>query len=108
MEKKRPSIITILCIILLIGVVLRIPRIFSAIVRPTGNWYPPYLAFSYVIGLVCMVGLWMMKKWGIVLYTASFALGQIVLLATGIWNIGTLIIPLIVIAIGFSQFSKMK
>lgn len=108
MEKKRPGVITAVCIIGFIGVAFTIPMIFSDFAKSTGDWYPPYLAFSAIIGLVSMIGLWKMKKWGVIVYAALVALSQIVLLATGLWNILALILPAILIAIVFSQFSKMK
>jgi len=55
-----------------------------------------------------MIGLWMMKKWGIITYTTFFGINQVVLLAFGVWNIFALIIPGIVIAIGFSQYKLME
>jgi hypothetical protein len=55
-----------------------------------------------------MVGLWQMRKWAIFVYTALVALNQVVLFATGLWNILALLIPAIVIAIGFANLSKMR
>jgi hypothetical protein len=107
MEKKRPVAITVICILGFIGAALTVPLIFSPIARSIGAWYPPYLALSSVIGLICMIGLWMMKKWSIIVYTAFVAVNQVVMLAMGVWNVAALLIPAIVIAIGFSQFSKM-
>jgi uncharacterized membrane protein (DUF2068 family) len=107
MEKKRPILITVICILGFIGAAVAIPMIFSDISRSIGAWYPPYLAFGAVIGLICMIGLWMMKKWSIIVYTAFFVVNQVVFLAMGVWTILALLIPVIVIAIGFSQFSKM-
>jgi len=75
--------------------------------RSIGAWYPPCLAISAVIGLVCMIGLWMMKKWSIILYTAFVVVNQLVMLAMGAWNVLALLIPAIVIVVGLSQFSKM-
>lgn len=107
MEKKRPVLITVICIIMVISVVFVIPMIFSDMARSIGAWYPPCLAISAVIGLVCMIGLWMMKKWSIILYTAFVVVNQLVMLAMGAWNVLALLIPAIVIVVGLSQFSKM-
>ncbi len=54
-----------------------------------------------------MIGLWTMKKWGIITYTILFAINQVVLLASGVWNIFALVLPAIVIAIGFSKYKLM-
>jgi hypothetical protein len=91
-----------------IGAALTILMIFSDIAKSVGAWYPPYLGFSAIAGGVCMIGLWMMKKWGIIGYTALVAINQVVLIAMGVWNLFALIIPGIVIAIGFSKFKEME
>lgn len=92
-KAKRPTSITIICVIGFVGALISLPLIFSSIAQQIGPWYPPYLGFSAVVGLVCMVGLWMMKKWAAYTYTGLVVLNQVVLLVMGIWNIMTLLIP---------------
>jgi hypothetical protein len=105
---ERPVAITIICVLGFIGAALTIPLIFSGIARAIGAWYPPYLALSAVVGFVCIIGLWKMMKWAVFVYTAFVILNQVVLMTMGIWNIFALVIPAIVIAIGFIYLSKMK
>jgi uncharacterized membrane protein len=50
----------------------------------------------------------MMKKWGIITYIAFCGVNQVVLLASGFWNIFALILPGIVIAIGLSKYKLME
>ena len=107
-SNSRPVIITVLCVVMVVGAVISIPIIFSQIARNIGAWYPPLVAFSVVVGLVCMIGIWKMRKWGVYAYTAFFVVNQVVLLATGLWSISALAIPGIFIAIMFSQVSKMR
>ena len=106
-EKRRPTAITVMCIIGFIGAAFAIPAVFSDAARAIGDWYPPYLAFSSTVGLVCLIGLWMMKRWSIIAYTALTILNQVVFLAMGIWNVFAVAIPAVVIAIGFSYFNRM-
>ena len=105
---SRPTAITVICVIGFIGGLLTIPMIFTNIARNIGAWYPPFLAFSAVVGFVCMVGLWKMRRWAIFAYTGFVALNQIVMLVMGVWNVFALLIPGIVIAIGFTHLSKMR
>ena len=104
---KRPGIITAICIIGFIGAALTIPLIFSSIADSIGAWYPPYLGLSAIVGLVCTIGLWQMKKWSVITYTVFAAINQIVLMVNGVWNVFALIIPAIFIAIIFSKFKEM-
>jgi hypothetical protein len=107
LEKKRPTIITVYCVIGFIGALFAIPLIFSDVAKNIGAWYPPLLAVSSLVGLISLIGLWMMKKWSVILYIAMFVINQIIMLLTGIWNFASLLLPGIAIAIMVSQYSKM-
>lgn len=107
-KAKRPIAITIICVLGLLGAVISVPLIFSSVARGIGAWYPPSLALCSVIGLACMVGLWMMRKWAVFLYTGMVAVNQVVLLAMGVWNPLALALPLIVVAVAFMNLSKMS
>ncbi|MBU3949382.1 MAG: hypothetical protein KJ882_01235 [Proteobacteria bacterium] len=106
-KTKRPASIIIICIIGLIGAIYIVPLIFSPKAQLVGSWYPPYLGFSIIIGLVCIAGLWMMKKWAAYTYTAFLVLNQIVLLAIGFWSVVALLIPILVIFFVLKDLSKM-
>ena len=105
---SRPTVVTVLCVIGFIGGLFAIPMVFSEIARKIGAWYPPYLAFSCLVGFVCMVGLWKMRRWAVLTYTGFVALNQIVMFAMGVWSVSALIIPGIFVGIMFSQISKMR
>jgi hypothetical protein len=107
-ERNRPTAITVVCVMGFIGAALTIPLTFSSISKQIGSWYPPYLGFSAVVGLICMVGLWNMKKWAAYTYTAFVIMNQIVLFSMGVWNIMALLIPGIVIGIAFTHLRKMN
>ena len=106
-EKKRPTAITVICVLGFIGAAFTIPLIFSSIAGQIGSWYPPYLGLSAIIGFVCMVGLWQMKKWAAYTYTGFVGLNQIVLLTMGVWNVMALIIPAVVVGIALTHVKKM-
>lgn len=107
-KTKRPTSITVICVIGFLGALIAVPLIFSPIAQQIGSWYPPYLGLSSVIGLVCMVGLLMMKKWAAYTYTGFVVLNQIVLLAMGVWNVMALLIPAVVIFFALKHVSKMS
>jgi len=105
---KRPIAITIICIIGFIGAALTVPMFFTDLMRSLPPWYPVYLGVGSVIGLACMIGLWMMQKWAVYTYTAFAAINQVILIATGLWNPFSLIIPLIIIVLMFVYLSRMR
>src|SRR5689334_10820576 len=98
---RRPIPITIICIVSAIGALIAIPLIFSDAARSIGAWYPPYLALGAAIGLAATIGFWLMRQWAVYLYTALMVVNQIVLAGTGLWSIGSLVIPLVIVVIGF-------
>ncbi len=104
---SRPVAITVICIIGFIGILPSILLVFSPQATAIGAWYPPFLAFSTIVGLISFIGLWMMKKWGVYLYAALTTCVQVVLLAMGVWNPFTLIIPLVIVIIGFTNLPRM-
>lgn len=112
MTYNRPGIITAFCIIGFIGyviVLIAIAIYYSYYAESFGEWVPPYLALSAIISLVCIIGLWMMKKWSIITYSVWLAINQIVVvLAWGVWNISALIINIIVVAIIFLKYEEME
>lgn len=104
---KRPTAITVICVIGFIGAAFGIPMIFSDVASQIGSWYAPYLGLTLVLGLVCMIGLWKMKKWAAYTYIGLVALNQVVFLVMEVWSIQSLIIPGIVIGITLSHVNKM-
>lgn len=96
---KRPTAITVICVVGFIGVGLSIPMIFSEIGRQIGSWFGPYAGFATIANLICMIGLWRTKKWGLYAYSALVILNQIVLITKSEWNVLILIVQGIVFLI---------
>ena len=108
---RRPIAITIICVIGLIGALITLPLLFSdavARVARSAPWYPVLLAASAVTGLACMIGLWQMRRWAVYVYTAMFAVTQIVFVVSRLWTPTSLIAPAIVIVIMFIYLPKMR
>ena len=106
-KAKRPTSITVICILGILGALASLPLLFSPIAQDIGAWYPPYLGLSSIVGLVCMIGLWMMKKWAAFTYTGFVVLNQVVLLAMGVWNILALLIPAVIIFFALKHVPRM-
>ena len=104
----RPTVITAICIISVIGGLLVLPLIFSDNAHKIGAWYPPLLALITVLGFICVAGFWNMRRWAVFTYTALCVFNQIFMLSMGRWNILTLVIPAFVIAIGFKYLDRMR
>ncbi|MEX1188796.1 MAG: hypothetical protein WED33_06015 [Bacteroidia bacterium] len=107
-KPARPTIITALCVLGFIGLLVTIPLIFSDMASSIGSWYPPYLAFSALLGGICMIGLWKMKAWGVYTYAGLLIVNQIALALLGLWTWPGLIIPAIVVGIGIYYLKDMS
>jgi hypothetical protein len=105
---KRPIAITVICILGFIGAAATVPAFFMDVMRALPPWYPVLLGVSAVIGLACMIGLWMMQKWAVYAYTAFAAINQVILIATGLWNPISLIVPAIIVVVMFIYLSRMR
>ena len=105
---KRPTSITTICVIGFLGALISVPLVLSDVARQVGYWYPPYLGLSAVIGLACMVGLWMMKRWAAYSYTVFVVPNQVVLLTAGAWSVATLLIPAVVVFFALIHVSEMS
>ncbi|OGR42687.1 MAG: hypothetical protein A2X35_01680 [Elusimicrobia bacterium GWA2_61_42] len=106
--EKRPLIITIACVIGAIGAVMSVPLIFSDLARGLGAWYAPYIAGSVLASLVCVIGLWKMRRWGAYLYAGVAITNQLVIYSMGMWHFPDLAVPAVFAAIAFSQLHKMR
>lgn len=106
-DTQRPNIITIMCALYIFGLLFTIIAPFSEVAWSVGFWYPPYLAFSAVISLICIYGFWEMKKWSIMLYLTFVVVNQIVIQTMGLWIPASLIIPSIVVLVVLPQYRKM-
>lgn len=106
-EIQRPTSITVISIIGIIGVIIGIPLVFLDFTANIAAWYPAYLGISCIIGLISMIGLWKMKKWGAYLYSGFVVLNQAILLLTGLWSFMALVLPGIVVLIALFNIKKM-
>jgi hypothetical protein len=107
-QTKRPLLLTVLCILSALGALVVIPAVFSPSIRRVAIWYPEYLAFSTVIGLICTFGIWKMKKWAVILYTVMFFVAQVILISIGAWKIYGALIPMTYAGACYAYYSRMK
>ena len=70
---------------------LSIPMIFSEIASRIGAWFGPYVGLSMMANIICMIGLWQSKRWGVYAYASLVLVNQVVLFSKGQWNLFVLI-----------------
>lgn len=105
---KRPISITVVCAIGLFTALSTAPLIFTSIPQHIGAWFLPYLALSTVVSLVCIGGLWMMKKWAAYAYLGFLVLNQTVPFITGIWSVMSMVATAIIIFVVWTNVARMS
>ena len=85
-----------------------VPIILSAPARAVGAWFAPYMAGSIIMTLVCIAGLWKMKRWAAYLYAVVAVTNQLIVYSAGTWRLPDLLVPAAFAATAFSQIGKMR
>ena len=114
MENTRPLVITILCIIafvgtLFVGIGFAIPSTLQTLERLYGPVFVIISLLMLPIGFVGLIGIWMMRKWGVYTYTVACILNTSYDLISGHpTTIFSYILPIIFIVTGFAYLKRMQ
>ncbi|HVA97809.1 MAG TPA: hypothetical protein VNG53_02860 [Bacteroidia bacterium] len=76
--KKRPILLSIVCIISYAWIAVAFPSIFSPAVKKISEWLPAVLGIILAANFMSIVGIWHFKQWGVEMYVISFFAKQIV------------------------------
>ena len=105
---EKPLVITAICIIGIINAIQMINLVLSPVSKQVGAIYPFYFTLSVVLSLLCIGGLWLLKRWAALAYGAVLICNQIVLLAMGYWELSAAIIPAVIIVLIFKYLDRMS
>ncbi len=106
--EPRPPVITAICIIGFLGPLFLAPVLITGAANQVGSWYPLYLIIGSLVGVVCMAGMWVMKRWGAYSYAGFAVFNQVVMIAAGAWNPLGLLIPATIVYFSWKNLSKMS
>jgi hypothetical protein len=104
----KPLAITAICIIGVINAIQMINLVLSPMSKQVGAIYPLYFSLSVALGLACIGGLWLLKRWAALVYGALLICNQIVLLLMGYWSLSAVIIPAAIILLMFKHLDRMS
>jgi hypothetical protein len=111
-KTKRPSSITLISIFEIYGGVLLFYFIFSpgiqSFVQERGVGETIFYGFSGLVLIISGIGFWLMRKWAVYTLIGLTLISQAYLLAVGRWNIFSLLIPAVLIFVGYKHLSKMN
>lgn len=95
------------CIIGFINATQMITLIFSPMTKQLGSFYPTFFSLSILLSLICLVGLWLLKKSAAIAYITILAINQLVLLKMGFWEATAIIMPMIITALVWQDRSLL-
>ncbi|MGR8941857.1 MAG: hypothetical protein ACU83P_09750 [Gammaproteobacteria bacterium] len=105
---EKPAVITAICVIGLINAIQMINLVFSPLSKHVGAIYPVYFSVSVVLSLICIVGLWMLKRWAALIYVVLLICNQMVLMVMGYWELTAAVIPVAIMLLLFRHLDKMR
>jgi hypothetical protein len=74
---KRPVILTIICIVGLLWSLLNFIFVFSPFIKKISDWAPAIYGIIVAFQFIAFIGVWHMKRWGVLFYFLYFFLTQI-------------------------------
>lgn len=107
-QAKRPAAMTGILVLGVVGAVALLWMANSGQLYGAPDWYMPYLFVSAAVGLTGIIGMFLMRKWGLYLYAGLFAVNQVLMLSLGAWSAQGLLIPMIIVVLGFRHLGQMR
>jgi hypothetical protein len=105
---EKPFIINAICVIGVINAIQMLNLILSPMAKQAGAVYPIYFSASVLLSLICIAGLWLLKRWAALFYSAVLICNQVVLAVMGYWELTAAIIPVAIILLLFRHLDKMS
>ncbi|MES2394672.1 MAG: hypothetical protein V4549_01635, partial [Bacteroidota bacterium] len=78
--RKRPKLITFVCVLGFTWIVFSFPAVFSPSVKKLGDWYPALFGLIVAVSFISYIGVWHMKRWGVSLFVVSFFIKEMILI----------------------------
>ena len=105
--RKRPVLITIVCIIGFIWIVYSLPAVFSPSVKKLGDWYPAIFGLIVACSFISYIGVWNMKRWGCNLFIITFFSKEILLIIINDVNYVGIIVSVFIISAMVAYYKRM-
>jgi hypothetical protein len=78
--RKRPVLITIVCILGFIWIVFSFVGVFNPALKKMSDWYPALFGLIVAATFMSYIGVWHMKRWGVQLFAISFFIKELALI----------------------------
>ncbi len=107
LKLKPPITVIIVCAFELIGMLLLPSALFKETTKAIGLWYQIYVVITGFVSASVIWYLWRMKRLGLYIYFAMYAVHNIIAIIARNWLVYVLIIPLIGAVLLLPHVKKM-
>lgn len=104
---SRAGPITAVCLIWTLITVFQLYQL-SQVAAGIPTWSKLYIIAMATGSLIAIGGIWQMKKWGLMLFVGLFILNQAFALSQAQWHINSLLLPLLVLAVGIAHIKQFR
>lgn len=70
--RKRPVALTVICIMGILWSLGNFISVFSPFIKKISDWAPAIYGIMVAVQFISFIGIWNMKRWGVLLYIAAF------------------------------------
>ena len=105
--RKRPILISVVCIIGFIWIVFSLPAVFSPSIKKLGDWYPALFGLIVASSFIAYIGVWNMKRWGCSLFIITFFIKEIMLVMINDINYVGIIVSVFIISVMVAYYKRM-
>ena len=102
MQKQPPTAIIVVCAVLAIFTLSEFTSVFSG-----SAFWMLYGIVDTLLSVAVIYGLWIMKKWSVILYTVLFLISLVISLMTGGLSF-MLIVPIILLVVMYMNYGLME
>jgi hypothetical protein len=111
-KQKRPIVITIVCVWILLGIIgmvvgLAIPQVRTELTKHYGSTAVPVAIISIMLNAVGLAGYWRMRVWGVYAFAAMTAVNAAWCFTLGISGLANLVGPVVVMLAGLYYWDEM-
>ena len=108
MTIPRPHPVTAICVVWVLATLFDIYVFTRQPLSAYDDWFVFYFAGQIGGGLAAVAGIWMMRKWGVILFTFLFAANQVVLFGLDAWSLDSVLVPVLVMVVGYAHLARME
>jgi hypothetical protein len=105
--RKRPVLLTIVCILGFIWIVFSFVGVFNPSLKKMGDWYPAIFGLIVACTFISYIGVWHMKRWGVQLFAIAFFVKQAALILIGDLGIVGIILSVAMLVIMICFYRRM-